>query len=56
VEAGKLGASPISSTPKGVIKAGSVYLGFDTYLGPVYLGYGRASTGASSFYLFLGRL
>ena len=56
LEAGKLGASPISSTPKGVIKAGSVYLGFDTYLGPVYLGYGRASTGASSFYLFLGRL
>jgi NTE family protein len=55
-EAGKLGSSPISTTPKGVITAGSVYLGFDTYLGPVYLGYGRASTGASSFYLFLGRL
>ena len=56
VEAGKLGNSAIASTPKGVIKAGSVYLGFDTYLGPVYLGYGQSSTGARSFYLFLGRL
>jgi NTE family protein len=55
LEAGKLGNSPIASTPKGVIKAGSVYLGFDTFLGPVYVGYGQASTGARSFYLFLGR-
>jgi NTE family protein len=56
LEAGKIGNSAVASTPKGVIKAGSVYFGFDSVLGPIYLGYGRASTGASSFYLFLGRL
>mgnify|MGYP003595587406 CR=1 FL=1 len=34
--------------------AGSVYLGADTFLGPVYLAYGRASSGDESFYLFFG--
>jgi hypothetical protein len=30
-------------------------VGLDTYLGPFYFAYGRASGGASSFYVFLGR-
>jgi hypothetical protein len=32
-----------------------VFLGADTFLGPFYFAYGRASGNASSFYLFLGR-
>ncbi|MFO1281931.1 MAG: patatin-like phospholipase family protein [Burkholderiales bacterium] len=38
-----------------LVKAGSVYLAADTYLGPFYFAWGRASTGQSSWYLFLGR-
>jgi NTE family protein len=36
--------------------AGSLYLGMDTPIGPVYLGYGHASNSESSVYLFLGPL
>ena len=36
-------------------KDGSVFLGLDTYLGPLYLGTGYDQTGNSAFYLFLGR-
>jgi NTE family protein len=33
----------------------SLFLGFDTFLGPLYLGTGYDETGNSAFYLFLGR-
>ena len=36
--------------------AAMVFGGMDTVLGPLYLGYGRADGGDSSFYLFVGRL
>jgi len=36
-------------------KDGSVFLAFDTFLGPVYLGTGFDESGNSAFYLFLGR-
>ena len=35
--------------------AGSLFLGMETPLGPLYLGYGMAEGGRSSTYLFLGR-
>jgi NTE family protein len=35
-------------------QAGAVYLGGETPLGPVYVGYGRAKGGHGSLYLFLG--
>jgi NTE family protein len=38
-----------------LITAGSVFVSADTFLGPFYFAYGRASGGASSFYLLLGR-
>ncbi len=38
------------------INAGSIYLGFDTFVGPLYFAYGRAEGGRSSFYVFLGRV
>jgi NTE family protein len=36
-------------------KDASVFLGLDTFLGPLYLGTGYDSRGDSAFYLFLGR-
>jgi NTE family protein len=36
-------------------KAGSVFLGLDSIIGPLYLGWGKTAGGDSSFYLFLGR-
>lgn len=36
------------------ITAGSVFLGMDTPIGPLYLAYGRADTQESSFYIYLG--
>ncbi|HET7096390.1 MAG TPA: BamA/TamA family outer membrane protein, partial [Casimicrobiaceae bacterium] len=39
----------------GLVGAGSVFFAADTYVGPFYVAYGRASNGNSSFYLFLGR-
>ena len=38
-----------------VIIAGSVFLGLDTFLGPIYLAYGHAEGGQDSAYLFLGQ-
>jgi NTE family protein len=36
-------------------KAASLFLGFDTILGPLYLGWGHSFGGDSALYLFLGR-
>lgn len=36
-------------------KDGSLFLAFDTFLGPLYLGSGYDSRGNSGYYLFLGR-
>jgi NTE family protein len=36
------------------ILAGSVFLGFDTPIGPLYVGYGRAETDDESAYIYLG--
>ena len=38
-----------------VILAGSVFMGLDSPLGPVYLAYGHAEGGNDSVYLFLGQ-
>jgi len=38
------------------IFAGSIFLGANTPIGPVYLGYGLAEKGVSSFYLYVGEL
>jgi NTE family protein len=37
------------------LKQGSLFFGFDTLLGPVYLGSGFGESGDTAFYLFLGR-
>jgi NTE family protein len=38
------------------IVAGSMYVGLDSFLGPLYVGYGRAEGGRGSFYFILGRV
>jgi NTE family protein len=35
--------------------AGSLFLVFDTFLGPIYLAYGAAEGGRRSAYLYLGQ-
>jgi NTE family protein len=35
---------------------GSIWIGADTLVGPLYLGYGRAEGGAESFYFYVGRV
>ena len=46
----------ISFDPRDSLLAGSVFLGLDSVLGPLYLGYGHAERGNDSVYLFLGRI
>ena len=46
----------ISLAPSEALLAGSVFVGLDTVLGPVYLAYGHAEQGNDSIYLYLGRL
>jgi NTE family protein len=38
-----------------VLKSAAVFVGADSPLGPVYLGYGGTQNGPSSFYFYLGR-
>ncbi len=39
-----------------LLLAGSLFIGLDTPLGPIYLAYGQAEGGRNSAYLFLGQL
>lgn len=55
LEIGRMSQSLLPGNDLGTIRAASLILGVDTPLGPLYLGYGHASTGSGSFYVFLGR-
>jgi len=39
-----------------LVTAGSLFIGIDSFVGPIFLGYGRADTGVDSFYLRFGPL
>jgi NTE family protein len=54
-EAGNTWQQRADVSASDLVKAGSVFLAADTFLGPFYVAYGRASGGASSFYLYFGR-
>ena len=54
LETGKVGKPYTETQLSGWMNSASIYLGGETPLGPVYLGYGRSDSGASSVYLFLG--
>ena len=55
LEAGRVGAPVVPTQDTGLIKSASIFLGADSPIGPLYLGYGRADTGFGSVYLYLGR-
>jgi NTE family protein len=55
LEAGKVGTPLVPGSPDGLLKSMSVFVAADSFVGPVYLGYGRAQAGPSSFYFYLGR-
>lgn len=55
LEAGQMTKPLVPGSPTGVLKSASIFLGFDTVLGPLYIGYGRADDGNRSAYLYLGR-
>jgi NTE family protein len=55
LEAGRVGKPLVPGSPEGLLKSGSIFIGMDSPVGPLYLGYGRAADGNSSLYLFLGR-
>ncbi|QJR10430.1 Outer membrane protein assembly factor BamA [Usitatibacter rugosus] len=55
LEAGNAWARRSDVTFSDVRKAVSVFLGLDTLLGPLYIGYGHTFSGGSAAYLFLGR-
>lgn len=56
LEAGGIWNSRDEIGRDGLIGAGSVFLGIDTFLGPLYLGFGHAEGGNNSFYLSFGSL
>jgi NTE family protein len=55
IEAGNAWQVRSDISASDLVKAGSLFLAADTFIGPFYFAYGRASGNASSFYLFLGR-
>lgn len=57
LEVGKIGRQPVpaSAERKDWLQSMGVFIGADSPLGPVYLGYGRASEGNNAVYFYLGR-
>lgn len=55
LEAGKIGNPLVPGNSTSLLKSASVFVAVDTPVGPVYLGYGRATAGVSSLYFYLGR-
>lgn len=56
LEAGGIWDSREAINRDELIGAGSVFLGVDTFLGPLFLGFGHAEGGNNSFYLSFGSL
>ena len=54
LEAGKVGSPRVPGYADGLLKSMSVFVAADSFLGPVYLGYGQAKSGPGSFYFYLG--
>jgi NTE family protein len=54
LEAAYRGVAFTETNRKGVLNSTTLYLGGETPLGPVYLGYGFSTSGAWNAYLFLG--
>ncbi|MGH8663881.1 MAG: BamA/TamA family outer membrane protein, partial [Burkholderiales bacterium] len=55
IEFGKVGNPLVPGSPEGLLKSALLFIAADSPLGPVYLGYGRAADGNSSWYFYLGK-
>jgi NTE family protein len=55
LEAAEIGNRVNGPDPSGLIPSGSVFVGADTAVGPLYLAFGLAEGGRYAVYLFLGR-
>ncbi len=56
LEAGGVWNSRDEVSARDLIGAGSIFLGIDTFLGPMFLGYGHAEGNNNAFYLTFGSL
>jgi NTE family protein len=55
LEAGRVGQPLIPGNQTGTLLSAAAFLGLDSPVGPVYLGYGYTGNGFGSFYFYLGR-
>jgi NTE family protein len=55
IEFGKVGNPLVRGSPEGTLKSAALFVAVDSPVGPVYLAYGRAEDGNSSWYLYLGK-
>ncbi len=55
LEAGQVGSPLVPGSPDGVLGSACFFIGADSPIGPLYIGYGRSIEADSSVYLFLGR-
>jgi NTE family protein len=55
LEAGKVRQRASGTSQDEVHKAGSLFVGLDSLMGPLYFAWGKTFGGDSAFYLFLGR-
>jgi NTE family protein len=53
-EIGNVYKRPDGTSARGVLTGGSIYLGANSMLGPVYLAYGLSEGGRSTWYLTIG--
>lgn len=56
LETGRVGDPLIPGNPTGRLNSIGVFVGMDTLIGPVYLGYGRAADQTQSVYFYLGSM
>ena len=54
VEAARVGSLYTERQRTGTLNSGVIYLGGETPLGPIYLGYAHAPEAGSKLYLFIG--
>ena len=54
LETGKVGLRYTETAREGWLKSGAIYIGGETPVGMIYLGFGHTSAGASNIYLFVG--
>jgi len=54
IEAGNVWKRLDGTSAHGVITSGALYVGIDSKLGPIYLGYGRSEGGRGTVYLYIG--